>query len=124
MNPLLVLARLPRSKGFGKRLEQRIVAERLEQALRSSQRYEARTDTGVTVRGDEHNRNRLPPACQFLLQVGSRHAGQCDVENEAVGLADELRREERLGRRECLDGEAELPQQIWQRLAHGLIVVD
>ena len=44
-------------------------------------REQARTDSVVTVRGDEHNRNRLPPACQFLLQVGSRHADHRDVEN-------------------------------------------
>src|ERR1700730_6147930 len=74
--------------------------------------------------GDEDNWNRLPPACQFLLQVGSRHADHRDVENEALGLANELRREERLGRRECLGGETELSQQVWQRLALGLVIVD
>ena len=50
------------------------------------------------LRGDEDNRNLLPPARQFLLQIGARHARHCDVENQAARLADELRREERLRR--------------------------
>src|SRR5438309_11494249 len=96
--PVLTVRMITSSQRFGERLEQRIVAERFEQALCGPQRQQAWTDSWVTVRGDEHNRNRLPAAYQFLLQVGSGHANHRDVENEAVGLTHELRREERLGR--------------------------
>src|SRR5436190_7152216 len=96
--PALAVRMITSSQSFGERLEQRIVAEWFEQALCGPQRQQAWTDRWITVRGDEHNRNRLPAACQFLLQVGSGHADHRDVENEAAGLADELRREERLGR--------------------------
>src|ERR1700704_6549268 len=93
---VLTVRMMTSSQSFGERLEQCIVAERLEQALCGPQRQQARTDRCVTVRGDEHNRNRLPAARQFLLKIGSRHADHRDIENEAVGLTDELRREERL----------------------------
>src|SRR5258708_35626831 len=94
MDPCLLFACFPRPKRVGERLEQRVVAERLEQALRGPLRQQARTDSFVTVRGDEHNRNRLPPPCQYLLQIGSRHGWHGDVEDQATGLTDELRREE------------------------------
>src|SRR5919197_56441 len=58
---------------------------------------QARADDPVSVGGDEHDWNLLPPACQFLLQVGARHPGHRDVEEQTVRFADDVRREERLG---------------------------
>src|SRR5918995_1869973 len=107
---------LPHPKRGVESVEQRRLAERLEQVLHCALREQARTDRPVSVGGDEDNRNLLLPADQFLLQFGPRHAGHRDVEEQTARLADEIGREERFGRRERLGGKAQLAQQVWQRL--------
>ena len=67
----------------------------------------------------------LPPAHQFLLQIGSATCpGIATSRIRQLVSLDDVGREERFGRRERLDGKAELPQQVGQRLAHGLVVID
>ena len=85
---------------------------------------QARTDGLVSVSGDEDDRNLLPATLQFPLEIGSGHARHGDVEDQTSGLADVIGREELFRRRERLDRKAELPQQVGQRLAHGLVVID
>src|SRR6266566_2786494 len=106
------------------RIQQGRLAERLEQALDGPAREQTRTVGPISVGGDEHNWNRLLPTCQFLFKIGARHPGHCDVEEQTACLADGVRREERFGGRKRLGCKTELPQQVWQRLAHGLVVVD
>jgi hypothetical protein len=48
------------------------------------------------VGGDEDDRDLLPPPRQFSLKIGPRHPGHRDVQEEALGFADEVRREERI----------------------------
>ena len=100
------------------------IAEGLEKALHGPRREHARADGIVAVRGDEDDRNGLPAQLELLLQVGPGHARHGDIENQALGLADGIGREKLLGQRESPDREAELPDQIGQRLAHRFIVID
>jgi hypothetical protein len=89
----------PHPQSSGERLEQRIVAERLEQALCGPLRQEARTDSVVTVRGDEYNRNRLPPADQLtptgsprVRQRRTRRIQRSDTRGIAVAFCPRTRR--------------------------------
>src|SRR5260370_86342 len=59
-----------------------------------------------------------------MMQIEAAHPGHCDVEDQTLGLAHEIRCEELLRRREGLRSEAELPEQIWKRLAHRFVVID
>src|SRR5262249_32693500 len=81
------------------RIEQGGIAERLEEALHSALGEQPRPDGLVTVAGDEHDRNRVPPTYQFLLKLGSRHPGHRNVEDQTFSLRHELRGKERIGRR-------------------------
>jgi hypothetical protein len=58
------------------------------------------------------------------LQSGPAHPRHGDVEDQTSGLTDAIGREELFRRRERLDREVELPEQVGQRLAQGPIVVD
>src|SRR5208282_3432054 len=106
------------------RLKQSRIAERLEQALHGALFEQAWTDGLISVSGDEDDWNLLPAKRQFPLEIGSGHARHGDVEDQTTGLADAIGREELFRRRERLDRIAELPQQVGQRLAHGLVVID
>jgi hypothetical protein len=74
------------------------IAEWLEQALHGTLCKHAWTDGLISVSDDEDDRNRLPAKRQFLLEIGSGHAGHGDVEDQASGLADTIGREERFRR--------------------------
>src|SRR6266568_7395888 len=94
------------------RLEQRRLAERLEQALHGAPFEHERADRLIPGRGNEHDRNLLAAARQFLLQILSGHARHRDVEDQASGLVDITRREEFFRRRERFGLKAELPKQV------------
>ncbi len=104
--------------------EERRVAERLGQIGRRAGSQHAQTDAIVLLRGDEDDREGVRVPCEHLLQLGAGHPRHGDVENETARPAHVIRREELLGRRECLDGESEFPQQVGKRLTHGIVVVD
>src|SRR5581483_724044 len=106
------------------RVEQRGLAERLQEAIDHSCVEQAGTQVFAAVGGDEYDRDRLSPAHQFLMQGGSGHRGHRDVEDQAIGLVDESGSEELLRRRERARGVAERLQQVRERLAHGQVVVD
>src|SRR5918994_253388 len=122
--PAHIIVCLPYPKRGIERVEQGCLAERLEQALYGPTGEEARTDGPISVGGDEDRWNHLAPMHQFPVKIGARHARHCDVEQQAVRLADNLRGEERFGRCKRLGGKTALPQQVWQRLAHRLVVVN
>ena len=117
-------AYLIRKRGI-ERIEQGRLAERLEQALHGAVREQTRAE-GLCLRCAVMKTigMSLPPMHQFLLQVGARHARHRDVEEQTSRFADDIGREERLGRGKRLGGKAELPHQVGQRLAHGLVVID
>jgi hypothetical protein len=72
----------------------------------------------IACRGDENDWNRLPQTDQLLLEFRARHAWHPDVEDQAARLGDAIGLQERLGGCERLWVEAELAQQVRQRLAH------
>jgi hypothetical protein len=112
------------SKSGIERPEQSYVAEWLEQTRHGTLFEHARTGGLIPVSGDEDDRNLLPATHQFPLEIGSGHARHGDVEDQTSGLANIIGRQELFRRRERLDRKAELPQQVGQRLAHGLVVID
>ena len=105
-------------------VEQRLLAEGLEQAIHGALREHPRPDVLNSVRRDEHDRNATLAAGQLTLQVGAAHAGHADVQNQALGAGETLRVEEPLGGRERRHREAERFQQPFEGLADGGIVVD
>src|SRR5262245_31201710 len=107
------------------RIQQGCLAERLGQAVYGPAREQLWTDGAVCMGGNEDDRYLLPPPCQFLLKVGARHPRHRDVEEQTARFANDVgRREERFRGCKRLGGKTELPQQVRQRLAHGLVVVD
>src|SRR4051794_4903610 len=117
-------SRLLHLQGGVERVEQGGLAEWLEQAFVGSVCEEPWTIRRIGVGGNEDNGNLLAPADQFLLQLGSRHPRHRDVEEETTRLTHETRGEKRFSRGKCRSGKAEQPQEIWERLAHGLVIVD
>src|SRR6185437_13905860 len=105
------------------RVQQGFFAERLDQAPYGPAREQGAKDGGVSVRRDEHDWDLLPAPGQLLLELGARHPWHRDVEKKSARLGDEFRREKRFGGCKRLRGKAELPQQVRQRLADGLVVV-
>src|SRR5947208_15239792 len=61
---------------------------------------------------------------QFLWQLWTGYPRHCDVEEQRPGLLDRIRCEKLFRRRERLDVETALPQQVGERFAHRLVVVD
>jgi hypothetical protein len=116
-------APLFRSKRGVDRLPESRVAKWLGQAFHGTL-MELRTYSFASVGGDKDDRYLLPTKHQLLLQSGPAHPRHGDVEDQTSGLTNASGREELFRRRERLDREVELPQQVGQRLAHGLIVVD
>ncbi len=110
--------------GDSYRLQQRRLTERLREDVDGAALDHARTNRLITLSGDEHDRNVEPAAAQLVLEVGSAHAGHRDVEDEAAGPCHGVGGEEIFSGGEDLDGEAELRQQIGERLAHRLVVID
>src|SRR5262249_10028736 len=117
----------PRSapaQGSLERLQQRRLAEGLEQACHGPLGEQAGRVGLIAVRGDEDDRNRVSAPRQFPLELEAGHARHGDVEEETLGLAETRGHEEGFRRRKRLDRKAALPQQVGQRLAHGLVVID
>src|SRR5262245_42930985 len=82
------------SQRAGDGVQQRRLAEWLAKARHGPRFERAGTDGLVSVGGDEDNRDRLPAQRELPLEVEPRHAGHGDVEDQAAGLADNVRREE------------------------------
>src|SRR6266446_7167088 len=112
------------SKRDIERLKQGRVAERLEQAFHGTLFEQPLTNGLICLSGDEDDRNCFPTDLQRLLQSGPGNAGHGDVEDQTPGLTDAIGREELFSRRECPSRIASLSQQVGQRLAHGLVVID
>src|SRR6266852_2798868 len=112
-----------RSKRGTERVEQSGLAEWLEQPLHGAPLEQTGTNTRIRVRSDEDDGNRLPATGQFLLEIGSAHARHGDVEDKASSLVETIGRQERFRRCKRARREAELHQQIRERLPDRLIVV-
>ncbi len=92
------------------RIEQRRVAEWLEQAFARTLFDQPLPNQNICISRNEDDRNRLSPSSQFPLKVRSGHSRQGHVKEQASGLANAIRREELLGRRERAGSKTELLQ--------------
>ncbi len=107
-----------------KSLKQGAIAEWLDQAFDGTLFEKAWTDS-FSLSGDEDDRNRLPAARQFPLEIRSGYAwGHGDIEDKTFGLVDVVGRKERLRGGKRPSRIPELPHQVGQRLAHRFIVID
>src|SRR5258706_4269455 len=120
----MAASRSVHSKSSINGIHQSRLAEWFEQARHGTLLEQARTDRLVSEGCDKHNRNLLPAKHQLALEIRSGHSRHGDVEDQALGLADGIGREEFLCRRKHRDRKAEFAQQVRQRLAHGLVVID
>src|SRR5690348_14915650 len=122
--PKSVANHLPHPERGIDRVQQRRLAEWLAQALHGTLFEHAWTNGPISVTGNEDDRNLLPAKLQFSLEIGPGHARHGDVEDQTPGLADATGREKLLRRRERLGRKAAFPQQVGERLAHRLVVID
>ena len=101
------------AKGGLERLEQNGVAEWLVKAFHSTLFEQAWTNALISVSSDEDDRNLMPAAGQFALEVGSGHARRHgDIEDKTSGLVDVLGCKERFRRGEGLGCISELSNQV------------
>src|SRR5262245_1216555 len=96
------------------RVEQRRIAEWLEQARHRPTLDQQWPKRLVALRSNKDDRDVSSQALEFALEVRAAHARQTDIEDQAVGLVEGLGLEERLRRRERLHVKAELQQQVGQ----------
>lgn len=82
------------------RLKQSGIAKGLEQARHGALLEHSRAQILVSVRGDEDDRNLVPPTLQFVLKVGPGHTWHGDIEDEAFGLVEAIGGKELFRRRE------------------------
>jgi hypothetical protein len=90
------------------RIEQSRVAEWLEQAF--ARTLSDQPLQNICISRNEDDRNRLSPSSQFPLKIRSGHSRHGHVKEQASGLANAIRREELLGRRERAGSKTELLQ--------------
>src|SRR5438128_4805380 len=95
-------------------LQQSRFAEWLEQALHGAPCEHEGADRLIPGRGNEHDRNLLATARQFLLQILSGHPRHRNIEDQASGPVDTIRREEFFRRGERFGLKAELLEQVWK----------
>ena len=65
-----------------------------------------------------------PRLASSTLKLRPRHPGHRNVEQQTVRPLDDMGREKILGRWERLNAEAQLLEEIGERLAHGLVIID
>jgi len=99
-----------RSKCRVKLLEQSRVAEWLEQAFHGALFNQPLANDHISISRNEDDRDRLSPSSQFPLKIRSGHSRHGHVKEQASGLANAIRREELLGRRERAGSKTELLQ--------------
>jgi hypothetical protein len=92
------------------RIEQSRVAEWLEQAFARTLFDQPLANQNICISRNEDDRNRLSPSSQFPLKIRSGHSRHGHVKEQASGLANAIRREELLGRRERAGTKTELLQ--------------
>jgi len=92
------------------RLEQSRVAEWLEEAFHGTLFDEPLANQNICISRNEDDRNRKSPSYQFPLKIRPGHSRHGHVKEQASGLANAIRREELLGRRERAGSKTELLQ--------------
>jgi hypothetical protein len=92
------------------RLEQSRVAEWLEQAFHGTLFDQPPANDHISISRNEDDRNRLSPLDQFLLKIRPGRSRHSDIEEQASGLVDAIRREELFRRRESAGCKPELLQ--------------
>jgi len=111
-------------KGRIDRIKQIAVAERLVQEFHRSLSERLLPGFFVFLTGDEDDGNRLSTMFQFLLKIKSRHSRHRNIENQTPGLIHIIRHEKLLPRRKSSSRKAKLPEQLGERLAQHLIIVN
>ena len=66
----------------------------------------------------------MPATNQLALQLRSGHAGHDNVQDQTPRVGDAIGSEELLRRSEGFCRETDFPQQVRERFAHGLIVIN
>jgi hypothetical protein len=107
-----------------KRVKQRSIRERLQETFNCPALAQTLTGLFVAVRRNKNNWNLPPLVRQFTLELDSRPARHCDVENHTLGLIDPLRREEFFRRGERLSLMAEDANEVRQRFPNGFVIID
>jgi hypothetical protein len=92
------------------RIEQSRVAEWLEQAFARTLFDQPLANQNICISRNEDDRNRLSPSYQLPLKIRSGHSRHGHVEEQASRLANAIRREEFLSRRERAGSKTELLQ--------------
>src|SRR6516162_4927462 len=106
------------------RFKESRVAERLEQALHRAMCEQFWADVPISLSGHEDDRDRLLAKLQFPHKVGSGHSRHIHVQDQTPRLVHAIGREKLLRRRKGLSRKSELFQQVGQRLAHRLVVIN
>src|ERR1700679_3430727 len=99
-------------QGGVKCLQQVPFTEGFEKAVDGPAFQRSRTDILTPVSSNENNRNLLPAKRQFALQIRPRHTRHSNVEDQASGLVNIVRRKKVFPRSKRLSLEAEFPQEV------------
>src|SRR5262245_57310369 len=119
----LLLTSRPRKRG-GQRRAEILLAERLGQAGHDPLIEKAGRKALARESRNEDDWNRVSLPKQFPMQLGSRHAGHYDVQDQALRFADAIASQELFRRREGSRRVAQHHEKVRQRLAHRLIIID
>jgi hypothetical protein len=104
----------PRPKSGSNGLDQRGIAEWLEQARHGTSREQTRLKCPIALRSYEDDRHILAAPDQLALEIRSAHTRQSDVEDQTLRRAGSIRGEELLRRWKSANLEPDLLQQVRQ----------
>jgi len=105
-------------------IEKLLVVERFLEEVHRATLHRADAGVHVSVPGDEDDRNITLRLSQRRLEIETARAWQPNVEHEACGSIRGRLVEERLGRLEGFDLQADGPNQSREGSAHRRVVVD
>jgi hypothetical protein len=98
--------------------------EGLGQETNCSGLYRSRTDGLFREGCDENEWHVVPPGEQEGLQLDAAHGRHLDVRNHAGRVVEAGRLQELLGRRKCMDGVSERPQEVVSCDPNRSIIID
>jgi len=104
--------------------EQSRVAEWFEQTLYCTLCEHLGPNSLFSLSGDEDNRNLSLAKLKFPLQLRSAHSRHGNVEDQATSLVKRVGRKKLLRGGECMGCKAELAEEVGQRFADRLVVIN
>lgn len=105
-------------------VEQSRVAEWFEQTLYCTLCEHLGPNSLFSLSGDEDNRNLSLAKLKFPLQLRSAHSRHGNVEDQATSLVKRVGRKKLLRGGECMGCKAELAEEVGQRFADRLVVIN